>query len=325
MCSALEYGISKRGERTLIYQNFEYWRIKDNAKGHIFWRCSLHQRFECKARLKTDNNRVIGNQTPKHTHSDNVAHDLAIDAKVCSTASMLPINNIEHTNNHVGRRLNRHPSKEMDWTTFGIQSPYTDNFATNLARDAIICSTDSMIHENKLAHVDPKMFTPFMRGKNLTGIDSEIEATLISDLPDDEKVKRYAAILKRFKAFEEPTIEKTPAIDQLDSNVIHPVLPNQTYEDKRLIQRNKREPDISWARESELINNQTKIQNSSIVDLMSDAIKNKSTDFPNGCEEFSNYLRKALQKLIANTERRKNNRGPTTTKRKHKKQQWIKY
>jgi hypothetical protein len=180
-----------------------------------------------------------------------------------------------------------------------------------------------MNHAKKLMLIDPKMYRPSMRDKSLSAIDSDIEATLHSDLPDDEKAKRYAATLKRFKAYEEPKIEKPPVIDQLESNVLQSVPPNQAYKAKRLMQQIKREPNIDWSKEGELIYKQTKIPNSSIVDLMSDVLKTKSTDLPIGWEEFASGLAKAPQDLIANTDRRKYIRDPSTPKRK--KLQWTKY
>jgi hypothetical protein len=121
--------------------------------------------------------------------------------------------------------------------------------------------------------IDPKMYRPSMYNKSLSAIDIDIETTLLSDLPDDEKVKRYTATLKRFKAYEEPKIEKVPVIDQLETNVLQSVPPNQAYKAKRLLHHIKREPD--WTKDGELIYKQTKILNSNIGDLMNDALETK--------------------------------------------------
>jgi hypothetical protein len=182
-----------------------------------------------------------------------------------------------------------------------------------------------MNHAKKLVLIDPKMYRPSMRDKSLSAIDNDIETTLLSDLPDDEKAKRYMATLKRFKAYEEPKIEKSPVVDQLESNVLQSVPPNQAYKAKRLLQHIKRERDFDWTEDGEMIYKQTKIPNSNIVDLMNDALKTKSTDLPVGWEEFATGLGKASQELITNTERKRFIRDPTSARRKQKKRNWLEY
>ena len=72
------FGFSKRGKRTLIHLNYEYWRKRENANGQTQWRCCKYQVFNCKAQLSTDGDDVIiGDQSPDHTHNGNVATALA--------------------------------------------------------------------------------------------------------------------------------------------------------------------------------------------------------------------------------------------------------
>ena len=71
------YGISKRGKRTLIHFNYEYWRIRENSKGQTEWRCSKHQVFHCKAILCTYEDVIIGELSPDHTHNGNIATALS--------------------------------------------------------------------------------------------------------------------------------------------------------------------------------------------------------------------------------------------------------
>jgi len=40
---AVEYGISSKGNPTVLYRNFEYVKDKDIVCGTIAWRCRLHQ------------------------------------------------------------------------------------------------------------------------------------------------------------------------------------------------------------------------------------------------------------------------------------------
>jgi hypothetical protein len=80
MATNLVYGVSKRGQKTLIHNNYEFWRLKDNSNGETLWRCSKHQIFKCKAMLKTANDRIAGRTDPDHTHSGNVSTALARQA-----------------------------------------------------------------------------------------------------------------------------------------------------------------------------------------------------------------------------------------------------
>src|SRR6476469_2652719 len=77
MSRMLQYGASKRGKKTLIYLNYEYWRERENKRGQTHWRCCTHERFHCKSRLLTDSDGVVGNRQPDHTHSGNVATALS--------------------------------------------------------------------------------------------------------------------------------------------------------------------------------------------------------------------------------------------------------
>src|ERR1043165_9907568 len=77
MASTATFGVSKRGKRTLIYINYEYWQYRTNNKDQTLWRCNKREVFKCKATLKTADNAVIANGSPEHNHSGNVATALA--------------------------------------------------------------------------------------------------------------------------------------------------------------------------------------------------------------------------------------------------------
>ena len=83
MANKGEFGVSKRERRTLIYNNFEFWKNKNNHRGHTLWMCCKKQIFKCPARLTTDEDRVIGNETPEHNHSGNISTALARKAFYC--------------------------------------------------------------------------------------------------------------------------------------------------------------------------------------------------------------------------------------------------
>lgn len=69
----VEFGVTKRGGKTLIFNNYEYWMKKTNKEGHVLWRCIKYETFKCPATLKTDGETLIGNKEPEHTHSGNAA------------------------------------------------------------------------------------------------------------------------------------------------------------------------------------------------------------------------------------------------------------
>src|ERR1043165_7989197 len=77
---ALVFGCSKRGRKTLIYRNFEYWKECDNVCGTVSWRCCMNQRMKCKARLLTSGQRVVSERQPDHTHAGNGSTALARQA-----------------------------------------------------------------------------------------------------------------------------------------------------------------------------------------------------------------------------------------------------
>ena len=80
MAREVEYGVSKRGRRTVIYRNFEYWQHKVYDSGKVLWKCSKYQTFKCRALLHTDGEAVVGNDEPEHTHSGNVSTSRARQA-----------------------------------------------------------------------------------------------------------------------------------------------------------------------------------------------------------------------------------------------------
>src|SRR6185436_19422468 len=74
---ALEFGKSERGHKTLIYKDFEYVKECENVCGTTAWRCRFNKKFKCKARVVTDDSRIVCEKQPEHTHSGNVATSMA--------------------------------------------------------------------------------------------------------------------------------------------------------------------------------------------------------------------------------------------------------
>lgn len=74
--SEVVYGTSKRGKNTAIYNNYEYWKYRENLKGQVIWRCVKSQTMKCKATMRTQGDRVK-EMLYEHSHSGNVATALA--------------------------------------------------------------------------------------------------------------------------------------------------------------------------------------------------------------------------------------------------------
>ena len=77
MAEVGSYGFSKRGKKTLIYRNFEYWYHRNDAEGRIVWRCNKNRVFKCKTTIVTDGLRIIELRNEEHTHDGNLSTALA--------------------------------------------------------------------------------------------------------------------------------------------------------------------------------------------------------------------------------------------------------
>ncbi len=74
---AFEFGCTKRGRNSVIYNNFEFWLHRTNVNGAKVWYCCKRCRFLCKARITPDGERVINERQPHHTHAGNCCTALA--------------------------------------------------------------------------------------------------------------------------------------------------------------------------------------------------------------------------------------------------------
>ena len=126
-----------------------------------------------------------------------------------------------------------------------------------------------MEHAKKFVLVDPQMYRPTMPEKSLSKLDSDIQSTLASELPDDEKAKMYIAALHRFKAHD---AKPPPPKINLENELAGTLPPNQQYKAKKLLRLIKDNPDIDWNDKGELIYKQTTIPKSHVVDLFGDAL-----------------------------------------------------
>ena len=163
-----------------------------------------------------------------------------------------------------------------------------------------------MQHAKKFVLVDPKMYRQTMPEKSLCTLDEEIEKTLNSDLPDDEKVKQYVSTLRKFKVYENPKTVEPKTISEPD--LLESLPPNQQYKAKRLLRLIKDNPDLEWSDDGELIYRQKLMRDSHVTDLFGDALAvKKQKERPKAWEEFNDILEssKVPQSLVKRTKNRR--------------------
>jgi FLYWCH zinc finger domain len=244
MPSTIRYGMTKRGQRTVIYLNYEYWRFKDYVNGHMLWRCSMHQRSHCKAMLMTHDNRVIGNKCPKHTHSGNAAiNKPARNVEVCGTASFPLINSAEHINKFIlmDPRNDKLPMKERSWMTLDQKIGDTLNskcakqienlspehvHSTNITTEHILnenvrtpLPTNKIEPSKKCILVDSQSIIPPLIEKKLTNFDQAISDTLNSSLSDDIKAFQYIKAIRTFTNHDAPS--SAPITKVANAKILH--------------------------------------------------------------------------------------------------------
>ena len=155
--------------------------------------------------------------------------------------------------------------------------------------------------------VDPQFHRPSIKEKTLSRIDSAIEDILQSDIPDDEKVKRYTIALNKYRAIDqyEPRVSESLKKEDFESDVIQSVPLAQQYKAKRLLDYLKKDPDIQWSDRGELIHRQNLVRNSNVVDLISDLLRKSTTTAPDGWQEVAQSLAKSnvAKEFVTNAKR----------------------
>jgi hypothetical protein len=161
-----------------------------------------------------------------------------------------------------------------------------------------------MEHTKKLMLVDPRIVRPSMKEKNLTNLDQQITNILNSDLPDDIKAKQYMQASRTFKNYDTPSPPPTTK-ETSESDVIASIQPANQFKAKRLLEQIKKDPDTEFNERGELVYRQSVIPNSNIVDLVSDVLQKKSSEFPTGWKQFANSLKgsNTARELINNSDR----------------------
>src|ERR1700690_130392 len=184
-----------------------------------------------------------------------------------------------------------------------------------------------MEHAKKMMLVDPRFARPSMREKFLSALDTEIANTLDSDEPDDVKAKNYIMTLNRYKFHGEIPKPAVKPIEKLESSVMQSVSQKQQYKAKRAMDLLKRNSDVDFNDQGELIYRQSRVPGSNIVDLFEDLPRTTSSEPPVGWEALASSLKesKAPREIVSNT-RSWNFMRDTAPRRKGKsKRKWVEY
>jgi hypothetical protein len=158
-----------------------------------------------------------------------------------------------------------------------------------------------MENAKKLLLVDPsratQLYRPTITDKKLSTLDHDISSILNSDLPDDEKAKRYSASLKTYRVLDTHDIAKADP-DKEILNAIPSVIKPKA---KRLLKHIK--PYVKWSDEGEIVSRNEVVPYSNISELMTESLsETSSTKRPKGWEEFADTLKRARtpRELIRN-------------------------
>ena len=148
---------------------------------------------------------------------------------------------------------------------------------------------DPLIHQQSLAAPLQQLSTQSEQTVIKLGqLDNDIQSTLNSHLPDDEKAKLYMTALRKYKAYnKKPTQPKL----NLETELGGSLPPNQQHKAKKLLRLIQENPDIDWSDKGELIYRQTLVPKSHVSDLFADALAaQRSVQGPIGWEAFNSGL-----------------------------------
>ena len=145
-----------------------------------------------------------------------------------------------------------------------------------------------MEHAKKLLLVDPNARQTIAE-KKLSKLDQDVTLILSSDLPDDEKAKRYIQAMQSFKYFDPIKSKKVDPKDQLLQSLPVKIQPQA----KQLLE--KIQPYISWSDSGELVYKDSVIPYSNIVDLLTSVLQqtNYKDPDPEGWPQFAESLTRA--------------------------------
>ena len=160
-----------------------------------------------------------------------------------------------------------------------------------------------MQHARKLVLVEPHFNRPTIKDNTLGKLDSEISQILNGDEDDYTKMILYGSVLRRYKTYDE---ERKPAVNNLEAledKVLKSTPYNLQYKAKRILTQLGKDSDVNFTPEGKLVYKQVPVDDSNILDIISDVLKNTTTLTP-GSEEIAQSLKatKTVPELIDNSD-----------------------
>ena len=160
-----------------------------------------------------------------------------------------------------------------------------------------------MQHARKLVLVEPQFNRPTIKDNTLGKLDSEISQILNGDEDDYTKMILYGSVLRRYKTYDE---ERKPAVNNLEAledKLLKSTPYNLQYKAKRILTQLGKDSDVNFTPEGKLVYKQVPVDDSNILDIISDVLKNTTTLTP-GLEEIAQSLKatKTVPELIDNSD-----------------------
>jgi len=161
----------------------------------------------------------------------------------------------------------------------------------------------------------------------LCDLDSQMQTILQTpNIPSSEKVLLYKDTLQKYLSYADkyvghpkystppttnqqpapPTVNTTPELSAMDQQVIDSVPPTFTRKARLLLNHFKKIPELSWNDKGELIYQQQRIANSSMIDIVNDLMRSrKQRPAPIGWDIIKKLLKEsnAPRELISHDAR----------------------
>lgn len=205
-----------------------------------------------------------------------------------------------------------------------------------------------MEYAKKMALVDPRLLEtlappkrpPSLPVKALSGLDEDMKRVLENpDTNEEEKVKQYHQILRRFITYNEranqpmeirltqPKAPDTPPTEgnqesSADRHILETVPKTMQRRAQLILDKIRQNSDMSWDSRGQLTIGEKPIENSNITDLLNDVLRQRKRPNPLGWEVFAKGLGDANvpRELVGNKERWRFIRGTVEPKSR-----WLTY
>lgn len=182
-----------------------------------------------------------------------------------------------------------------------------------------------MNHMKKMALVDPRFLSTQPYARQMSDLDESMKIILDrSDLSEAEKVKLYNQALQKYIVYEDKSHQPPPPIrvtltenekhaadaimntGDMEAEVVESVPKNYRKKVTLLLERLKRNPDLSWNQNGEMLYKGQLHPNSNMLDLVNDVIRKRKGFNPTGWQTFVDVLSEMNipRELVGNPDRR---------------------